>query len=499
MAEIGFAKLATHQVLHQNKTSSSDLDLNPALSGAVKDMFNLLLSLDSLQSIIDQFAGLSEVDMQTLTSEEHANIQRWAEVKHMLTERKLVTTLLFQHSQNAEDQMRRLDILQGAIRDTMVHCKRRGKQCSEKFVRKILGINNLNCYMYDFLEGDMLQESTIQGISNGVTFVFMTGSGILATEYTKRYKWLIPGFRNTFHTSAGSDGIRLMIHDPELSPMPEIDGIDIAPGMDTTIGVTSQEYIRLPYPYGACSTDNIETDRFLESVKRTRGFTPDEGAGMVKTRYNAATCRGTCLLRHIWERCDCMLMSGSLPFMNTSLLCGYSDNDVLYNPQKLSKQMCFLSEHKESILKQTCDPSIRKLFQDLKCVQDVLAAPTDTPQSSGEDAVNCDCPMACHFRSYDTSIGTSKWPSLGPELDAAYETIVMDKVIPYLKQLNSTLTQKPIQYLSKRDNKAEIMQNFARVTIYIKNLKVDRIEQVAAYTALDLVSDIGEWIICERV
>ena len=35
------------------------------------------------------------------------------------------------------------------------------------------------------------------------------------------------------------------------------------------------------------------------------------------------------------------------------------------------------------------------------------------------------------------------------------------------------------------------MNNFARVTVYIRSLKVDKVEQIASYTIVDLISDIG--------
>ncbi len=38
------------------------------------------------------------------------------------------------------------------------------------------------------------------------------------------------------------------------------------------------------------------------------------------------------------------------------------------------------------------------------------------------------------------------------------------------------------------------MRNFVRVTLYIKDLTVQTTQQVQAYSALDLLSDIGTWL-----
>ena len=166
-----------------------------------------------------------------------------------------------------------------------------------------------------------------QGIENGITFIFMTGSNLIASKFDK---WMVPGFRNTFHTSSGSDGMRLIIHSPDLGPMPNLDGIDIAPGMGTTIGITSREETRLPHPYSQCSTHNIEGELLMKSVETALGYKPTEFSGIVLSKYNAATCRGTCFLRYIWEECGCLFLSENLPFLNSSLLCAHTNHKMFF-------------------------------------------------------------------------------------------------------------------------------------------------------------------------
>ena len=77
-------------------------------------------------------------------------------------------------------------------------------------------------------------------------------------------------------------------------------------------------------------------------------------------------------------------------------------------------------------------------------------------------------------------------------MNEAYTAIVQEKVIPYFENMNTSLTVKVTQYLSNMDNREEILKDFARVTVYIRSLKVERTEQVVAYTFLDLISDIGK-------
>ena len=46
----------------------------------------------------------------------------------------------------------------------------------------------------------------------------------------------IPGFDNTMEPTAGTDGIRINIHEPGTTPNPSLEGFDIPPGVSATIG-----------------------------------------------------------------------------------------------------------------------------------------------------------------------------------------------------------------------------------------------------------------------
>ena len=299
------------------------------------------------------------------------------------------------------------------------------------------------------MEGKPTAETFTQGIENGVTFIFMTGSNLIASKYDT---WTIPGFRNTFHTSSGSDGIRLIIHSPDMGPMPNLDGIDVSPGMDTTIGITSKEDIRLPHPYSKCSTHNIE-ELLMKSVEATLGYKPIEDDGMVLSKYNVGKCRGTCFLRHVWEECGCLLLSENLPFLNSSLLCGHNKYEIFLNPKKYGMGHCF---NRENMFKAKCRNFLEPLFTDLKCIRKVTRILDHKPDDTKERILKCSCPVPCHTRDYDLTVGTSVWPSPGPELNAAYNTIVKKTVIPNLQQsYNTSLTVEAIAYLSKEDDRYE--------------------------------------------
>ncbi len=96
--------------------------------------------------------------------------------------------------------------------------------------------------------------------------------------------------------------------------------------------------------------------------------------------------------------------------------------------------------------------------------------------------------------SYETFYSISQFPGTNLEVDAAYKRIVLEKVVPFYKNRKRTnpLADDMVQYFSNISNRDDIMKNFVRFTVYIKDLTVQTSEQVPAYTELDLLSDIGK-------
>ena len=86
------------------------------------------------------------------------------------------------------------------------------------------------------------------------------------------------------------------------------------------------------------------------------------------------------------------------------------------------------------------------------------------------------------------------WPAPGSDRDTAYFELVEkdgNKLKDYLDNLNDSTTTKISEYLHNHSIRNQIMQNFARVTVYIKSTTVQQIEEVPAYPILSLLSDLG--------
>ncbi len=138
-----------------------------------------------------------------------------------------------------------------------------------------------------------------------------------------------------------------------------------------------------------------------------------------------------------------------------------------------------------------CAQFFDKMFSELNCMLDVKKMHNINNQEGEDVSYKCNCPPPCRSLEYETYYSTSKFPGNSLELDSAYEKIVLEKMVPYYKSINSSYANQMVDYFSNASNRESIMQNFARLTIYIKDLTVLVSKQVPAYQDVDLLSDIG--------
>ncbi len=213
--------------------------------------------------------------------------------------------------------------------------------------------------------------------------------------------------------------------------------------------------------------------------------------------------RGLCLQRYIWSECGCLDASGHIPFYREDLFCGSTEYaDVIAFPEKYNKSHCFASENMTSLSE--CEEIFEKLFHDLLCVKRVKESFLTFKHNSSK--IKCNCPESCDSFEFDTFYSLAAWPSDGPQLDEAYKRIVLEKFIPHYKSKTGGYKKSDqylvalnnvINYLSDSTKKKEIMSNFVRLTVYIKDSAVETIEDIAAYSKVDLLSDFGQYILSQ--
>ncbi len=216
--------------------------------------------------------------------------------------------------------------------------------------------------------------------------------------------------------------------------------------------------------------------------------------------------RQFCLLRYILQDCNCYYAKTDGP-VNRGLLpivCGHLDNpELLVYPEEYNGSHCLQLEN--MVLREECRAFYEKLFHDLVCVQKMKRNYMSLQEGSNGMDHKCQCPEPCEYFSFNTFYSLAKWPSEGPELDVAYHELIVKKIFPRIQGNNTTpkshydiilqhpiIKEKLVEYLSNKENKKEILSHFQRLTVYVKDLTIETIEDIEGYSRLDLISDIGK-------
>ncbi|MCU0689177.1 MAG: amiloride-sensitive sodium channel family protein, partial [Phycisphaerales bacterium] len=149
------------------------------------------------------------------------------------------------------------DVISGAgiqLEQYVARCFMGGVQCNlTRDFHQFFDQYYFNCYTYDPLasaSGRSFDDNLpwlSPGLDNGLTIVVLTGSGML--------KWnpnanVIPGLYDMGSATAGADGVRVMIHAPDVVPFPLAEGFDVPPGFSVSFGIRPRRNVRIGPPHG---------------------------------------------------------------------------------------------------------------------------------------------------------------------------------------------------------------------------------------------------------
>jgi len=126
------------------------------------------------------------------------------------------------------------------------------------------------------------------GLDSGLSVVVLTGSGML--DQNKGQVDVMLGLYDAGGATAGSDGVRVMIHPPDVVPFPLAEGFDVPPGFTASLSVRPRRNERIGPPHGDC----IDHDPLLPA-----------GGHQPVPVYRQIACQQRCLQLHVKDRCRC--------------------------------------------------------------------------------------------------------------------------------------------------------------------------------------------------
>ncbi len=143
------------------------------------------------------------------------------------------------------------------INDLILFCTHSGKNCSESDFQLFQTPDYFNCYTY--VAGGNYQHSIMAGPDYGLSLILYSEAlDLVLQSIHHRYEHQSP--------IGNSKGIRLVVHTPGSFPNIQEDGIDIMPGMTTSISLVMSKETRIDKPYSNCFHD---TKKKLTGEHRT--------------------------------------------------------------------------------------------------------------------------------------------------------------------------------------------------------------------------------------
>ena len=182
------------------------------------------------------------------------------------------------------------------LNDFVVSCRYANYDCKplgDHFTRILNGIY-FSCYTFQVPAVD--KQSILQpGPDEGLSLILYLENDMIGMEGIQ-----MP--YTSWTNVANSEGARLVIHQPDTFPHPELEGTDLPPGHSTSVGLEAKHHQRLAHPYGNCTN--------TEYIEETR------------SRYTRSTCIQMWHQQRIIDKCKCVSIRFPRPLNNDQIYCG---------------------------------------------------------------------------------------------------------------------------------------------------------------------------------
>jgi len=102
---------------------------------------------------------------------------------------------------------------------------------------------------------------------------------------------MLPGLYDYGTATAGADGARVIVHPPDVLPLPLEEGFDVPSGFSVSLGVRPKHNVRIGPPYGDCVDHNPLFN--------------GNGTGRGHVTYRQVVCQQMCTQKYVTETCGC--------------------------------------------------------------------------------------------------------------------------------------------------------------------------------------------------
>jgi len=121
---------------------------------------------------------------------------------------------------------------------------------------------------------------------------------------------MLPGIYDFGTATAGADGARVIVHPPNVLPLPLEEGFDVPSGFSVSLGVRPKRNARIGPPYGDC----VDRNPLFGSSGTGNGSAGDH------VTYRQMVCQQMCTQKYIADECKCMSSSVITQRFNVSYI-----------------------------------------------------------------------------------------------------------------------------------------------------------------------------------
>ncbi len=302
-------------------------------------------------------------------------------------------------------------------------CSFRGESCLDPDLWEMSNVPGYgNCYTFNAAYNDKddkaPRNATLTGVSNGLSIEL----------FLDQYNYMLKGLSQ-------KAGVRAVIHSPHSFPMIDATGIDLSPGMASSLAIQMNDITRKRPPFKSmCIDEWTETELDISIMAEE------------KPQYSYSVCQGHCVQLTVIAECDC------------------------YHTQ-LDMSLIDMDKVKFKNFTRPCNRLPNEANNDYTCFSKILAE-----YDVGDR--KCDkCRNACAETHYTSALTTSRWPS-----NQYWRTLAREL------QMNEEWLYNEYYYESIQNL---IQEDYLKIDIYFQTLNVRKVMQEAKYTGESLFAALG--------
>ncbi len=395
------------------------------------------------------------------------------------------------------------EVMSLTLYDFVINCKYFERECKFENFHLYEHPVYYNCYTFK----SMSVNSTQTPIHNNNNIGPNNGLSLILHSLDES----LNHFYDIFSNTENSKGARLAIHEPGTDPDIFDSGIDILPGISTSVALVQREYHRLKQPHSDC----VDAGQYVQ--------------GNNTFKLNPPLCKKLCLAQHILEACHCVSLGVNLwlpDWVNDTVRPCFQMNTS--NPDvSVQRALCKIAvvenitfNSKNMGLQNKCKCS----WNCFELEYDITTSQAKWPQkilirhfkelflnnSKSEIVKNILEKLETHYHKnsksgvkLDTQYDKNSKPGVNQELTASSLLRMVfggaidlrnETIYEAVKQLNIDYEVEPSLLEQSHFDKAIsywVQQSFSRVNVFFKKGTVERHKQIVAFGMVDFWSSVG--------